>query len=63
MWTYGTSPSAEIPLSRTMLLMPTELVRAAGGHGGPDQAGDFLMVNGVTTLAACPRVTSVLGRP
>lgn len=46
-----------------MLLMPTELVRAAGGHGGPDQAGDFLMVNGVTTLAACPRVTSVLGRP
>ncbi|WP_399428883.1 glycosyltransferase family 2 protein [Streptomyces sp. WAC 06783] len=51
-WTYWASPSAEIPLGQTMLLAHTELVRAAGGHGGLPQAEDFLMANGVTTLAA-----------
>ncbi|KOT97641.1 hypothetical protein ADK70_07945 [Streptomyces rimosus subsp. pseudoverticillatus] len=51
-WTYWAAPSAEIPLGQTMLLAHTQLVRAAGGHGGLPQAEDFLMVNGVTTLAA-----------
>lgn len=48
---YWASPSAQIPLGQTMLLARTELVRAAGGHGGLPQGEDFVMVNGVTCLA------------
>ncbi|MGW2404060.1 glycosyltransferase [Streptomyces sp. NPDC001739] len=48
---YWISPSAQIPLGQTMLLARTDLVRAAGGHGGLPQGEDFVMVNGVTSLA------------
>ncbi|MEV5878062.1 glycosyltransferase [Streptomyces sp. NPDC052101] len=48
---YWTSPDAQIPLGQTMLLARTELVFAAGGHGGLPQGEDFVMVNGVTNLA------------
>lgn len=43
-----------------MLLARTELVRAAGGHGGLPQAEGFLMVNGVTTLTAGERLPHVV---
>ncbi|MFH8991381.1 glycosyltransferase family 2 protein [Streptomyces sp. NPDC017940] len=49
---YWTSPEAQIPLGQTMLLARTDLVIAAGGHGGLPAGEDFLMVNGVTNLAA-----------
>jgi hypothetical protein len=49
---YWTSPDAQIPLGQTMLLARTSLVVAAGGHGGLPQGEDFIMVNGVTSLAA-----------
>ncbi|MEU8954963.1 glycosyltransferase [Streptomyces sp. NPDC048518] len=49
---YWASPEAEIPLGQTMLLARTDLVVAAGGHGGLSVGEDFLMVNGVTNLAA-----------
>ncbi len=49
---YWTSPDAQIPLGQTMLLARTDLVVAAGGHGGLPQGEDFVMVNGVTNLAA-----------
>ncbi|MDF3148214.1 glycosyltransferase [Streptomyces sp. T21Q-yed] len=48
---YWASPEAQIPLGQTMLLARTELVVAAGGHGGLPQGEDFVMVNGVTNLA------------
>ncbi len=49
---YWASPEAQIPLGQTMLLARTDLVIAAGGHGGLPAGEDFLMVNGVTNLAA-----------
>ncbi|MFI5804381.1 glycosyltransferase [Streptomyces sp. NPDC051561] len=49
---YWTSPHSPIPLGQTMLLARTDLVRAAGGHGGLPQGEDFLMVNTVTSLSA-----------
>ncbi|MEV5994691.1 glycosyltransferase [Streptomyces sp. NPDC052115] len=49
---YWASPEAQIPLGQTMLLAQTDLVLAAGGHGGLPAGEDFLMVNGVTNLAA-----------
>ncbi|MEV0445831.1 glycosyltransferase [Streptomyces spectabilis] len=48
---YWTSPEAQIPLGQTMLLARTDLVIAAGGHGGLPAGEDFCMVNGVTNLA------------
>lgn len=49
---YWSSPDAQIPLGQTMLLARTDLVLAAGGHGGLPAGEDFMMVNGVTNLAA-----------
>ncbi|MFD4476435.1 glycosyltransferase family 2 protein [Streptomyces sp. NPDC058471] len=48
---YWASPDAQIPLGQTMLLAHTDLVVAAGGHGGLPVGEDFVMVSGVTNLA------------
>jgi glycosyltransferase involved in cell wall biosynthesis len=50
-WTYWTAPEATIPLGPTTLLARTDLIRAAGGHGGLSQGEDLLMATTVTALA------------